>query len=155
MEARAAMRRARTAARAIDHHFVAARTLTDDLREIVIPYLTTDVAQRRALLREAAAEWARAIGALPSDLAARLSELDILLLEGEWDRAAEIASPFGEAPLPFNREYAIMALGNLARWRGEPEEAWAQVRAWLPSGPATEPGALLFGFAVEIGRAHV
>ena len=154
-EARAALQRARTAARAIDHHFEAALTLTDELREVAIPYLTTDIALRRSLLRQAATEWARAIGALPSDLAARLGELDVLLLEGEWDRASEIASPFGEAPLPFNREFAVMALGSLGRWRGESAVAWAQVRAWLPNGPATEPGGLRFRFAVALQRLAV
>ncbi len=118
-EARALLRQAREDSKLIDHRFMVALNLSDELREVVLPFHTTDLSMRRSLLAEATMEWTRAVGALPSDLAARLHELDLLLLEGRWDEAAQIARPFSGSSLPFNREYAVLALISLARWQGE------------------------------------
>jgi DNA-binding CsgD family transcriptional regulator len=45
--------------------------------------------------------------------------------------------------------------GKLARYQGQPAEAWAQVRAVLPNGRETEPGERTFQEAVEMQRLAV
>lgn len=152
VEARALLRQAREDSKLIDHRFMVALNLSDELREVVLPFHTTDLSMRRSLLAEATMEWTRAVGALPSDLAARLHELDLLLLEGRWDEAAQIARPFSGSSLPFNREYAVLALISLARWQGELEVASALIEAWLPNGPATQPGGHRYRFATGLQR---
>jgi DNA-binding CsgD family transcriptional regulator len=152
VEARVLLRQAREDSKLIDHRFMVALNLSDELREVVLPFHTTDLSMRRSLLAEATMEWTRAVGALPSDLAARLHELDLLLLEGRWDEAAQIARPFSGSSLPFNREYAVLALISLARWQGEFEVASALIESWLPNGPATQPGGHRYRFATGLQR---
>jgi DNA-binding CsgD family transcriptional regulator len=149
-EAQAALRRARVAYRAIDHHVMTAWSFSDELREVVIPFLTSDVAARRSLLAEAAAAWARTDGALASELIVRLFELDVLLLEGAWSEADQIARSLAASGLPTPRERAVMAPVALARWHGRPAEAWDLIGDGLPNGPATTPGGLRFRYAVAL-----
>jgi ATP/maltotriose-dependent transcriptional regulator MalT len=151
-EARALLRQSREDSTLIDHRFMVALNLSEELREVVLPFHTTDLSLRRSLLTEATMEWTRAVGALPSDLAARLHELDVLLLEGRWDEAARIAGPFSDSSLPFNREFAVLALISLARWQGDIDTASALIDAWLPNGPATEPGGHRYRFATGLQR---
>jgi ATP/maltotriose-dependent transcriptional regulator MalT len=129
-----------------------ALNLSEELREVVLPFYTTDLSLRRSLLTEATMEWTRGVGALPSDLAARLHELDVLLLEGRWDEAARIAGPFSDSSLPFNREFAVLALISLARWQGDLGAAEALLAAWLPNGSETEPGGHRYRFATGLQR---
>ncbi|MFL5762017.1 MAG: AAA family ATPase [Thermomicrobiales bacterium] len=153
-EARAAYRQAREAYRAIDHHFVFALVVVSELWG-VLAYSTVDIAARRNLVAHIAEAWARAAGALPPILTARQLELDVLILEGAWTEVEAVARPVLDADesLPqLPRDQALLALGVLARLRGEPAEAWRHLDAGLPNGLATEPGSHPFRQATAIQR---
>ncbi|MGI8622096.1 MAG: helix-turn-helix transcriptional regulator [Solirubrobacteraceae bacterium] len=148
--ARAAWRRARAAFRAIDHHFLVGLTLAFELTDVVLPYDTTDIAARRALVDEAAANFARAAGALESTVGERSHALDVLVLEGAWTEADRRAHPSLSDAHPLHRLQALVGLALLARWRGEPAEAWSHLHAALPRGHAAEPGSHLFRHATAV-----
>nr|MBA3336424.1 AAA family ATPase [Chloroflexia bacterium] len=154
-EARAAFRRALAAYRSIGHHFMAAVALANELRRVTLPYSTVDIASRHSMVAQGTEEWARAAGAMKSAQTARLNDLDVLLLEGAWTEAEQVARPVLDAvePIPqIPRDLAALALAALARWRGETVEAWAFVRAALPNGPTTAPGGNRFRHAVTLQR---
>ncbi len=150
--ARAAWRRGQEAFRAIDHHFLVGLALGLELTEVMLPYYTTDVGARRALVAEATAAWARAGGAFRSTSDGHLLQLDVLLLEGAWTEADPLArAALGEVD-PLVVQQAVLVLAGLARWRGEPVEAWGHLGAGLPQGPATEPGSHRFWYATGVQR---
>lgn len=146
--ARAEFRRASAAYRAIDHLIIAALPLGQELTEVNLPLRTTDVAGRRSLLA-AIREAASRVPDLSQGWVRRF-ELDGLLIEGAWDEAERLARTFLEGVAPSLRQRAFLGLGTLARWRGEPAEAWSSVRAGLPSGPAAAPGQEIFQNAVAL-----
>ncbi len=146
--ARAGFRRALAAYRAIDHLILIGLPLGQELTEVSIPFRTTDVAGRRSLLAEIR-EAASRVPVLSQGWVRRF-ELDGLLLEGAWDEAERLARTFLEGVAPGLRQRAFLGLGTLARWRGDPAEAWSSVWAGLPPGPAAEPGHHIFQSALAL-----
>jgi DNA-binding CsgD family transcriptional regulator len=139
--ARAAHRRAQGAFRAIDHYYLVGLVLSFELTEVVLPYGTTDVAARRGLAVEAAAQLAKAGGALESAPDAHLHELDVLIIEGAWAEAEQRARSALVTAHPLRRLPAMFGLAVLARWLGQPAEAWGHLNVGLPRGPAAKPGS--------------
>jgi DNA-binding CsgD family transcriptional regulator len=128
---------------AFDHHALTAFSLLHELREVALTYEAAVPAARRDLAREAEAALARAGGALGPGVSPRLAWLNCLMIDGKWDEANRILE---DLPLPGNnyfRREVTAARAMLARCRGEPEVAWAQIRPLFPDGPATEPGHLI------------
>lgn len=128
---------------AFDHHALNAFALLNELRDVALTYDAALPARRRQLAAEAEAALARAGGALPPGVSPQLAQLNCLTLDGNWDDAVRILSGL---PMPGNaylRREVTDARAALARHRGEPEVAWAQIRALFPRGPATEPGDLV------------
>ena len=139
-EARAAYAQAGAAYRAVEHHYQVGNALVLELFEVVLPYFTDDVAERRRLAEAAEAAWSRASGAL-DDLPPAFAQLPLLILEGGWSQARELAlaatSPTSRTSW---RPLASSLLAGLARDLGQPELAWQLIHQRLPSGPATQPG---------------
>ncbi|HEU0115346.1 MAG TPA: hypothetical protein VFQ80_11750, partial [Thermomicrobiales bacterium] len=143
----AASRRAFARAHAIfaefDHHAMMAFTFLNELRDVALTYDTADPGRRRRLSAEAEAALARTAGALRTGVTPRLAWLGCHVLDGDWHEVDRI---FGDLPSPghsYLRRELTATRAVLARWRGEPETAWAEIRALLPAGPATEPGDII------------
>ena len=139
-EARQAYARASAAYRAVEHHYQVGNALLLELFEVVLPYRADDLAERRRLAQAAEQAWSRASGAL-SDLPPRFAWLPLLLIEGNWAEARELARAISAPGERTNwRPFARMALALLAREQGQPDLAWRMIREHLPAGPASEPG---------------
>jgi DNA-binding CsgD family transcriptional regulator len=127
---------------------------TEELR-IVLTYATEQRDLRRTLAAQAEEALPRAEGTL-GDTPARLGRLPLLLLEGDWSEIASLA----ERALTWSR-YSIWVFfveetfALLASLRGERDRAWEYVRAMMPAGTATEPGACLFVPAIAAQRIAV
>ncbi|HET7094016.1 MAG TPA: response regulator transcription factor, partial [Thermomicrobiales bacterium] len=149
--ARQAAARAREIYRLIDHHAVIGYTLLSELRDVVLPYCTTDVAARRRLAAEAEAALDLAAGAFPSTHSSRLARLSLLFLEGRWDEACAIAGDVPEHGNYVLRREMTKVLTPIWRLRGQADLVHEQIRALLPQGPAAEPGGivLLDGFLLQ------
>ncbi|HEX5501877.1 MAG TPA: AAA family ATPase, partial [Thermomicrobiales bacterium] len=77
----------------------------------------------------------------------------LLLLEGQWAEARRVAAATrASGSGAVRRLYAIWALGELARARGEDALARSLVREGLPDGEATAPGELPYHVALGMQR---
>jgi DNA-binding CsgD family transcriptional regulator len=138
--AREAFTQARQIYELIDHHGVIAFSFLTELRDVVIPYLADQPAERRRLANEAEAAMHRAGGAFLSGITPALGRLSCLAIDGRWDEALRIIE---EMPPPGNgllRREITDTLAYVANGRGESEIARAQIAAILPDGPGTPPG---------------
>jgi len=138
-----------------DHHFLAAIMSSRELEAVALPYRTEDIAGRRRLADQAAAEWARASRALPVTLPQRFTLLPLLVLEGDWEEAERLAAAGGaeERGDPAFRVKALEYLAMLARLRGDGERAWWAVQQVLPAGGASVPGTVVYmDWAMDVQR---
>lgn len=78
--------------------------------------------------------------------------LPLLIVQGGWDEAWELAEISREDGSPLERQMAVMILGNLARLTGDRGLAWRMVSELLPRGPASEPDDGLFPYTIEMLR---
>lgn len=156
---RAAWRQAQAAFRAIDHHLIFGLMFGLELKQVVLPYETTDLGARRTLIAEQMAALVRGGGAFGN--AENTSywhlqpELAVLLLEAAWvqaERTARIALVIGH---PHFVQEALFGLASLARWRGEHAEAWDHLTVGLPQGPDAAPGSHHFWNVTTIQRLAV
>jgi DNA-binding CsgD family transcriptional regulator len=139
-DARRAYAQAIDAYRAVDHHYQVGNALILELFEVVLPYQTDDVAERRRIAREASEAWTRASGVLDG-LTPPFAQLPLLLVEGKWAQARELAlAVTAEGSRTSWRPLAGSLLARLARDQGEPDLAWRLIREQLPAGAATPPG---------------
>jgi DNA-binding CsgD family transcriptional regulator len=151
-DARRAFAQARETYRVLDHHGVIAFSLLTELRDVVIPYLADQPAERRRLAAEAEAALRRAGGALFPGIPPRLGWLSCLTLDGDWDEALRIAA---ETPPPHNtylRREITATRALLAHHRGDTALARAQIAAVLPDGPAMAPGSRIHQEALFLQR---
>jgi DNA-binding CsgD family transcriptional regulator len=154
--ARAAWRRAQAAFRAIDHHLLLGIISDLELREVVLPYDTTDLGARQTLIAERISALSQSDGAFGNTSDWRLLlEMDLLLLEGAWAEAERAARLKLGTSYPHFMQDAMFGLASLARWRGKPAEAWDHLKSGLPQGPAAAPGSYQFWNATTIQRLAV
>jgi DNA-binding CsgD family transcriptional regulator len=148
-------RRALAQARAAcgDQRWEVATTCFWELELIVLPYESDQVLERRRLADDAEREWARAGGVL-ADVSPKLARLPLLVLEGRWDEARDLALATLTATRisDWRRRYAAHILGQLAHAQGDTDLAWRLVREELPAGPTTAPGAAWFLPALALQR---
>jgi DNA-binding CsgD family transcriptional regulator len=123
-----------------DHHALTAFSLLHELRDVALTFEAAVPATRRGIAAAAEAALGRAGGALRPGLSPRLAWLNCLVLDGQWDEADRILESLPAPGNTYLRREVTDARAVLARCRGEPEVAWAQIRPLFPQGPITEPG---------------
>jgi ATP/maltotriose-dependent transcriptional regulator MalT len=113
------------------------------LRDVVLTYGVANPARRLQLAAEAEAALDRTGGALRPGVSPHLAWLGCFVIDGRWREADRILR---DLPTPGNaclRREITAARTVLARYRGDPEHAWEEIRGLLPNGPETEPGDLI------------
>jgi DNA-binding CsgD family transcriptional regulator/tetratricopeptide (TPR) repeat protein len=116
----------------------------------VLPYQADDLPERARLVAEAARAWERARGTITATAFDTPIDLFPALVEGRWADADRLAQGSLTAAVGGISQGAIVALGMLARHRGEPDRAWERVRALHPAGPETEPGDCYFAHGIAL-----
>jgi DNA-binding CsgD family transcriptional regulator len=154
-EACQAFARARSLFGEFDHHALIAFAWLSELRDVALTYDAADPARRRQLAAEAEAALARAGGALSPGVSPRLARLTCLVRDGNWDETDRILENLATPGNSFLRREVTDARAALARHRGQPEVAWAQIRPLFLQGPATEPGDLIFQEGLFLQRLAV
>jgi DNA-binding CsgD family transcriptional regulator len=147
-DARHAFGRARDLFLRAEHHIGVAHSGLMELLWTVVPYQADRVAERQYLAAEAVRAWARASGAAHGPFGA---QLPLLLLEGEWVEARQLALEVHDA----NRERPDVELVTLAYEQGDTDVIAMLTREVLPVGPATEPGGSNFLTTLALLRAQV
>jgi len=125
--------------------------LLGELRMVALPYQTDNRARRHHLAREGERALAQAIGVTP-DIPPRFAAVPLLLLEGQWSEAREVALATCDTKLAYMRVQAMSMLGPLARAQGDHALAWAQIQSLFPDGHATRPGTVPFFDALVLQR---
>jgi DNA-binding CsgD family transcriptional regulator len=155
-ESHRAFVRARDTYRTVEHYVLVGWTCLYELDALTLPYHTDQIRRRRELAAAGEEAWTRASsGALASSQPPRLAWVPALMLEGEWDEVRSLTSAVLESEYAYWRDYAVVLAGQLARDQGEPDLAWQQILALLPTGPATEPGTVPFRYGMMIQRLAV
>lgn len=149
--ARQAWQRARAAYHAHGRRWPAASIALEELDSVCLAYDADDRDERERIAAEAEQSFRRARGGFAAPDFARTARLPLLLLEGEWAKARQVAEDLSLFPSVAQR-YHRYVLGTLSRHQGRPREAWASVRAALPTGLASEPGDSLFHEAMDTMR---
>jgi DNA-binding CsgD family transcriptional regulator len=126
-----------------DHHALMVFTLLGEMRDVALTYGAAEPATRRRLAAEAEAALGRAGGALRPGVSPRLAWLGCLALDGRWQEALQILEGLPAPGNAYLRREVTDTRAVLARCRGEPEVAWAQIHPLFPHGPATEPGDII------------
>jgi DNA-binding CsgD family transcriptional regulator len=124
----------------LDHHAVIAFTLINELHDVALTYEAAAPSYRRELTAQAKVALERAGNAIQPDASPRLAWTGTMILDGRWQEANELFDALPPIEHAFLRRNVNVPLGTLARHRGDPDRAWAQVWPVLPDGPATEPG---------------
>jgi DNA-binding CsgD family transcriptional regulator/tetratricopeptide (TPR) repeat protein len=155
VDAQAAFARAREIYRTIDHHAVIGFTYETELRDVVLPYFSADVTERRQMAAAAESALALAAGAFPSDAAALRARLGLLFLEGKWAEAGEIAGMAVEHGNYILRREFTNVMTPLWYWQGRADLVEEQIRLWLPQGPDTEPGGTVLNDGLFLQRLAV
>jgi DNA-binding CsgD family transcriptional regulator len=151
-ESRRVFARARAALRMRNDSTWAGTIAWDELLDTVLPFQTDRRAERQALAVAASQAMALARDVWPDSELAQLPFLRLRVLEGDWAEAQRLGVAARANSNIDIRQGALRHLTALARHRGEPEVAWAQVKELLPDGPATEPGGCHFRSATELQR---
>ncbi len=151
-EAKRAYARAGEAYRTVTHRLQVGATASNNLH-LILAYWTEHVVERRKLAAEVAREHGQA-KSVGHDHSPRFAVVTLSLLEGDWDEAGSVLHAVINTTVDRGgrRERAMGLLGMLAHEQGKPIRAWELVRELLPEGPATEPGNMYFGSALEMQR---
>jgi DNA-binding CsgD family transcriptional regulator len=154
--ARQSFAAARAGCRARNNPAGVAQVALSELEWAVLPYATDALAERQALADEANAAWIQVSGAVLADVPVRIAHLPLLVLEGAWEEAWQLARALGQAQRYTSRRFlANRTLGPLAVQRGDRSLAWAVIRDTLPRGHDTPMGDARFCDATVVQRTAV
>ena len=154
-DARAAFERARDTYRRLDHHAVIAFTHLTELIDVVMPYMTTDIAERHRIANEGELALERAGGAFPAEISHRRAYLVPMYLDGRWKEVREIAMDW---PIHGNyvlRRQVTRTMAPIAYHQGQISEAWRHIDGLLPAGPDAVPGSAVLLDALMLQRLAV
>jgi len=142
-QAQVAFSRAREIYRVIDHHAVIGFTLLTELQDVVLPYYTMRIQERRQMAAAAETALELAAGAFQSDRLTRRARLSLLFLEGKWDEACAIADEVETHGNYVLRREVTNAIAPIWYWQGRADLVQDQIRQLLPQGPTSEPGGVV------------
>ncbi len=140
--ARDAFERGRDLFRSLGHFGTLNAATGLELVHVSLPYRTEQPDERRRLVEEGVEANGRA-HTMRHGHAIFSAHIPVLALSGRWAEAlmeAEAAQRDGD--IAHELATVTLVLCQLARHRGETEEAWAHIRAQLPEGPQVAPGTL-------------
>lgn len=131
----------REALRSASDESTTATMLLHQLVLVQIPFGADDLTERRRIGQDGEAAWQRSGGA-HGDVSARFAWLPVLLIEGDWQAAHELALSGIQSTDTTSVKHlvAIVTLAQLERARGDAALAWERMYELLPGGPQTVPG---------------
>ena len=125
-----------------------ALTATLDLQYVTLIYRADEPAVRQHKIQEVEGLWTQVSG-ITTQLPPRFGLLPLLVVEGRWSEARDLALPFATGEVAFYY-IGLYALGIIARAQGDADLARAMVQTGLPVGPDTEPGSIWMNFTIEL-----
>lgn len=150
--ARRCFAQARAIYETLDHHAVMAFTYLCELREVVLPYFASDLAECRRLAAEAEEAIRRAGDAFPVGMSKKIAWVGMLVVDGHWDEAIDIAASVADYGNYCLRQQVTANVAYLAKWRGQADEARAVLQDYFPQGADTEPGNRVLHEGLQLQR---
>jgi DNA-binding CsgD family transcriptional regulator len=150
-EAAKAFALARLALHAAGHFATLGMAVMNEMTLLALPYRGDRVTecQQLAAVGEQARLLAQHVAADPT----RLSSVQLLMVEGDWEDARAIAlAAIAPSNSTYLRHSGYQMLGPLARLQGDPKMAWTAVHELLPNGPSSAPGGQDFHDAMALLR---
>ena len=137
----------------IDHHFMISLIARLALYEVGLTYDATDLTARERLIRVFERAHQQSLGAHSPDLPAAFGKLPVLLLEGSWSEAREVAGIAAGLDLDGASALVVRAmLAEIALYQGDATVVEEQVQKTMPEGPETEPGDCYFLAGLHLQR---
>jgi DNA-binding NarL/FixJ family response regulator len=134
----AAFAEAREAMRHVEHRVVYAAIVYLTLQHYVLAYRLDHPTERRELAAEAEKALAESGQSILPGPSAQMTKFALLWLEGHWSDLQSEATRARSIIFRENQKHIDIALGHIARARGEFDAAWAHIFQALPDGVATE-----------------
>jgi predicted ATPase/DNA-binding CsgD family transcriptional regulator len=140
--------------RRFDHRVMDSFAVANELLLVDLAYYPERVAERRRLADVELSLQKQGAGAFTGEVPPLgIGRQWLMTLEGEWTEAIRLMQQGrGAFDAGALTQYAVCTLGEIARNRGEPEEAWRHVYEVLPLGASTEPGGNRFFSALATQR---
>ncbi len=150
-EAAKAFAQARVALHAAGHFATLGMAVMNEMALLALPYRGDRVTECQQLA--AVGMQARLLAQHAAADPTRLSSVQLLTVEGDWEEARAIAlAAIAPSNSTYLRHSGYQMLGPLARLQGEPKMAWTAVRELLPNGPSSAPGGQDFHDAMALLR---
>jgi tetratricopeptide (TPR) repeat protein len=123
------------------------------MHTVELPFHTDQLDRLDAVARIGIDAWVSARDSATEGRSTRVAMLGMLLIQGDWDEAREIAEigVAGEVIMVLWDEMAFV-LGHLNRNQGRFDQAWEQVARYFPAGPTTSPKPTYVPAATAIQR---
>jgi DNA-binding CsgD family transcriptional regulator/tetratricopeptide (TPR) repeat protein len=151
-EATSAFESSRNIYRTLDHYGVIVLCYLAELRYVALTYRADDPAYRHRLCDEAVAAFGHASGALPPGTPPGIVRLATLVLDGEWDEAAQILGDTPPGGNSFCRREVREATMSIALNRGDSAKVLELISEFMPDGPRQTPGSRLYPEALLCHR---
>ena len=150
-EARRAFSRSRATMRAARRHYPHAVAIIEELYSLFLPYYADQVQERHDLAAMAEESYIR-VRDVHADPRTRLIYLPLLVIEGAWHEARQLADIFMEQrPISWHR-HIIGAIGALAYAQGDDGLLRRLMNLCLPAGLATPLDATWFTPTLALQR---
>lgn len=123
-----------------------------ELLLLYLPY-RADHPEGRARLAVEGATVLDALSDAGIQISPRLANLAVWWLDGRWEEAsAALTAMQEETPQHWSAPFIALITAWIAHARGDAANAWQQVDAVFPDGPATIPGSLILADALPMQR---
>ena len=137
------------------NHVLVGHFVAEQLEMVELPFFADDIPARRRLQEIGENAWRQSTEALPSQIPPRASWTSVLLLEGEWDDAVQLARYETERGFAMRRLRALATQAAVATWQGDFERATDIILQILPLGSTTEPGDGPFYPAIDAQKLAI
>jgi DNA-binding CsgD family transcriptional regulator len=149
--ARQAFDDARAGYEAIGYSHQAYTILLNILFEVIVPYQTDALEERRRVAAEAEQGSAR-VRAIRGTLPSGIEHLPFMAVNAtNWSEARRLAA--WAANSPSAQEWSVAAVAAVLLPQGDVETLWPLIAQLLPAGPDTAPGSSYFLSALALQRA--
>jgi tetratricopeptide (TPR) repeat protein len=123
---------------------------------VALRYRTEQLSEQDQLVIQITEDWAHGDGRTTGSRSSVVGHVPVSLLRGQWEQArSDAASALATGSRPAAMWICRHVLGVTSRARGAADEAWTQVLATLPDGPATEPGTRHIQHTLEMQQLAI
>jgi DNA-binding CsgD family transcriptional regulator len=135
------------------NHLYRALNSTFEYQNVLMTYFPEDLDRREQKSYEIEELWGK-ISGFSAPVAPRFGLLPVMLVEGSWTEALSLGLQHTNVDAIF-RYVPLHVVGTIARYQGDFDLSWAQVKAGLPHGCDTVPGTSWYVYSLQLQQLAV